>query len=483
MTIKKIALSAVATAMLTSTAFAAYTDGELRFNGAVNSLITATEIGLISGVDTNVSDVNMTMSGMAASSATEPNVELRFFDTNGGAPAAGSIVINTTATDLNVTEADTNISVATFSHIDDAEGAIIFNAVPGTQINRNTSYFLTDSNLSMTDLQDTNITLDGTITDARFNVYSNSGDTTPLVQGDLTIKEEQVQFNNCEITRPLNGMFTASSEFMEFSTPSDEANATSDTMTFTLNNNAIGNSWAQEISGANSIEVTLTTTSDVNLTDLVDRYSSAGVWTINDTNMTGLFDANNFDANGELEATVFELDGNVSQNTQVDFIANMKYLDPNDGLYKNLLADTLCMNNTDNVWGIYGYTAQIPGASATNTVDGTTTATETIVTIVNTSTNINPVTSMTIVDGAGNECALSSTTHTSVPVAAPGANNKYYLSEMVTECGNLTGSAFGIEPNVAMDPADVYSNAFVRNSNIDQFKVLPVYHNKSILKQ
>lgn len=129
-------------------------------------------------------------------------------------------------------------------------------------------------------------------------------------------------------------------------------------------------------------------------------------------------------------------------------------------------------------WDIYGYNAQIPGASYS---DG---STDTIITVVNTQkADATPIDAIiTIIDENAKECKLNSSDGiASVSAVKPGSRNKYRLSEMLAEsaCSELTGTAFAIELNVPTTPTDIYSNAFVQNiaTANGRFKVLPVYNN------
>jgi hypothetical protein len=122
----------------------------------------------------------------------------------------------------------------------------------------------------------------------------------------------------------------------------------------------------------------------------------------------------------------------------------------------------------------YGYTAQIPGASYSSAA-----GTETTITIVNTGASSSTHAYVTIQDATGNSCTIDSSANSSVAQPTAGTSNKYKLSEMLAEtaCSALTGTSYSIELSVPTTPTNIYSNAFVKNSTINQFKVLPVYNN------
>jgi hypothetical protein len=147
---------------------------------------------------------------------------------------------------------------------------------------------------------------------------------------------------------------------------------------------------------------------------------------------------------------------------------------------------TMTLNNTTSnliaagtsfgAFTTYGYTAQIPGASYS-----TAAGTDTTITIVNTGASSSTHAYVTIQDATGNSCTIDSSANSSVAQPTAGTSSKYKLSEMLadTECSALTGTSYSIELSVPTTPTNIYANAFVKNSTINQFKVLPVYNNST----
>ena len=122
---------------------------------------------------------------------------------------------------------------------------------------------------------------------------------------------------------------------------------------------------------------------------------------------------------------------------------------------------------------VYGYNGNIPGASYSDGV------TDTIITLVNNQTTATADTVVVIKDADGDTCTLTSTTDAELNKPTANSSTKYRLSEMLvnSKCSALTGTSFSIKVSLPTTPTNVFANAFVKNSTINQFKVLPVYNN------
>lgn len=485
MTIKNIGLSALAAIALSTSAYAADYSGELTVSGGINTISEE----LISAVDVNVSFKNALTykNGMVASSATEPGFELKFTDAKLLSTSGATLVVKV-ADGEGYT--DENKTIATFDRLDG--GSVIFSTVTGSTVERTKKYMVVsknDVNTTHTNndtvlASDMNVTLQrgaGTAY-AEMILYSNSGDST-LDDAKAQILEKKTQFTGSFGTK-LDASIDASKDFLLFDTTSATAGASTtstDDLSFTFAND-------QDITyhaTVTKVDVNITSENDITAVSTITSSATAadtttGSWTDGDftgsrigANTLYLYaSTGNADNNGSITSeNVVTIDGNTTVEETTFTAVSKVYFD--GGLSKSLYG----ANSVDaGAWDIYGYNAQIPGASYS---DG---STDTIVTVVNTqakgTTAIDAY--FTIIDADGNECKLDSTQgFDAVKQAVPGSKNKYKLSEMLTNCTTVSGTAYAIEVNVPTTPTDIYSNAFVQNiaTANGRFKVLPVYNN------
>ena len=142
-----------------------------------------------------------------------------------------------------------------------------------------------------------------------------------------------------------------------------------------------------------------------------------------------------------------------------------------NGADVNLIASTTTLGG----FTTYGYNGNIPGASYSAGV------TDTKITLLNNQATANADTVVVIKDAAGSDCTLTSATDSEV--AKPGANAsvKYTLSTMLgnSKCSALTGTLYSIQLTLPTTPTNVFSQAAVvrSDSTAGISKVLPVYSN------
>lgn len=125
-------------------------------------------------------------------------------------------------------------------------------------------------------------------------------------------------------------------------------------------------------------------------------------------------------------------------------------------------------------WTPYGYVAKIPSvtASEANGIDTT-------IILTNRSTAEQNV-FFTIYDTAGTECKVD-TTNENLDAIAINGTNKYKMTALETECAGtgLVGPVYAVEVTVPTAPTNVYGFTSFKNSNLNQFKDLPMYHTGS----
>ena len=241
-------------------------------------------------------------------------------------------------------------------------------------------------------------------------------------------------------------------------------------------------------SSATDDNATITVTKSSTITSGMTSGNLSSVLTVNADNNVSAFGTttiegatvtigsdNNFSATKTITATDtlnidFSAGGSVA-------IANTEWTTGLTTTYTNNSTNTqtLVTNTTGNLGSFttYGYTAQIPGASYSAG------ATDTTISLVNTGSSSTTDAVVTIADATGESCSLTSASDSEVTKPTAGITTKMKLSTMLgnSKCSALTGTSYSIELSVPTTPTNIYSNAFVKNNTIDQFKVLPVYNN------
>lgn len=468
MTIKKLALSTVAASVLATASYAA---GTLTLSGGSAETVSS-ELLSVQDVDANITSGLVYTNGMDASTAYEAGFELIFQD------------VPVTSGTLEVID-DQNVTVANYDRIEG--NSIIFTTVNDKTIQRGAIYTIVSAaeanvtnTISAGDLQVT-IPEDSTSATSTLKLWNNNGGQV-LDTASATILSPTAQYS-IAIDTPFSAEIDAANGFLTFEATHTGFNAdstTTDSYDFTFTNLKDNINHPATLS-----DFTMNVVADHNLSDDVQTIALAGVVmstaeAVNDYNITFNDDGTNFDANGTFAAlgtTTTDSSTAMLTSGTVDFAATTTITI--DG------GEVITLQNAVNAgqWTIYGYNAQIPGASYSAAA-----GTDTVVTVVNnSSTTASAI--MTVIDEANNQCTLNSATNSAIADVASGSKNKYRLSDLVTECNNdgqtLTGTAFAIEPNVPTDPENIYANAFVENTMAanGRFKVLPVYHNKPSLNQ
>lgn len=452
MTMKKILTSSVAAVALSTSAYAA---GTLTVQGGINSVSSE----LLSAQDVNVTVNNPIVysCGMTASTATEPGFELKF---PGLTPSAEN--------NITIADSESNETVATFDRMDG--DSVIFSTVSGTTIQRNKSYTVgVEANATHTDTTTLGGSLElslpkGTETaNAELTLYSNSGDSILDTAEDQVI-ETKVQYA-MQVTENLSAEIDASNDFLDFEdthTGHTAVSAITDTVSFVFTNLKDDIDFPATLSGAKIDFV-----ADTNISANVITVDTVGIFSGAANGDNNITMSTNTDTNG---TTTFK---HTLATDKTAAMSETKWSATGVVAFDGGATKTLVDNVYAGAWTVYGYNAQIPGAS-------TSAVTDTVVTIVNTQTKGTEAVDayFTLIDAEGNECTLDSTQGLdSVAKVLPGSKNKYRLSAMVADCTNVSGTAYAVEVNVPTTPTDIYSNAFVKNSSIDQFKVLPVYNN------
>lgn len=458
MTINKIGLSALTAAMLTTASMAA---GTLTLETGTATKVSQ-ELLSIQVVDANLTTPLVYKNGMIAASATEPGFEIEFPGLNPAGDFTNFLIVD-----------ELNATVAENSRLDGTT-KIIFDAATNAVILRNAEYRLvsTDNNASMATAGNDGLSLllpiDTTTVSAELTLWNNNGNPTPIDTANGTIMNAVSQFA-LTIDTPLSAEIDAAAEFLTFSqhVTNTSTSATTDDLDFSVTNlqQDAGGIWAT----VTSMDINVTAVTDSNLSNDVQTIAAAGGTGVVSNN-TIHYAMTTDDDNSTMNSNT--ITSSATALTATEFVAT-GYATVSNGAGAVI---PFAANTNAGAWTIYGYNAQIPGAS---TSAG---STDTVVTVVNTQVKDTAAQNIyfTIIDADANECALDSTMGlASVPTATPGSKNKYRLSSMLADCTNVSGTAYAIEVNVPTTPTDIYSNAFVENvaTANGRFKVLPVYNN------
>jgi len=430
MTIKKLALSTVAAAMVTTGALAG----------------TLTAVSQTVGAEGVAKDAAMLRTDLN----TSYTVSIL------GTLNQGSVIYNITNVDFNDTTDiaafnvydSTSATLITSSCASGSAGQIICDIndtiTSGDTLILAPTASATDKGVAL----DVNVSAGFTIS-AVSTQLTNSA-TTLIDSGSAATTLSTVTEWSAAITTPFANQIDASNDFLSFTSASDaNATLTISQTTVDVSSNALSATWRiipdQNVSTFGTMNMTgggVTQTSDNNYTTGVNPAAS------------GVYQAD------------FTPDG-TNAIQEATFTTLLKSTFGTNVV--NLLPSTTSFGS----FTTYGYTAQIPGASYSA---GTT---DTTITLVNTGTSDTTDAVVTIQDATGTACSLTSASASEVTKPTSGTSTKMKLSEMLgnTACSALTGTSFSIELSVPTTPTNIYANAFVKNSSINQFKVLPVYNN------
>ena len=440
MTIKNLALSTVAAAMVTTSAFAGTLTAVSQSIGAES---VTSDKGYLNNADVNTS---FTVSIL-------------------GSISQGSVIYNFTNVELNATEiAHATTGAAVFNGANEVTSGCtrttatqIVCDVNGT-ITTGDSLVLSDRSGATAGYPlDINVSagFSGSTVSAQLTSATASElDSAPAV-ALLTTQTEW----SAAVTTPFSSQIDASASFLSFQT---DANAT---ITVTKSAADINNNGASTIAWYIMPDQNLTTTTANPIAMRNAGQASAAGNQGNDNNYTNASTAT-------LAAGVLEVDYTPDGTNAIPEASFTTSLTTTFGAYTSIL---LPSTTSLGSFGTYGYTGNIVGASYSA---GTT---DTIITLLNNQTTATADTVVTITDADGISCELSSA-DSDTGVTKPGGftSTKYKLSTMLgdTECTSLTGTSYSIKLSLPTTPTKVFANAVVKRSDISgAFKVLPVYNN------
>jgi len=470
MTIKKIALSAVAMAMVSSVALAAGT-GTLTLNGGIgkfsNELISNTSVD-----KNNTTQLDYTC-GIVNASASTPGFELKLV----------SPAIIKSSSDVSgafgIYKKDDNTSIATFDRYDSTAHSIIFKAAANASISRGVEYVIGDSNTSapVAGEMEMTVTKGSTSVNAELIVTDNTG-TTNLDTVNTVVMNGADQFA-MSIDTPFSAEIDASKAFKEFYGSSTASSATTDAIVYTIANNR-----SAMTSGifATATDTRLNIVADQNLTTYKITQATAGgtkIDTINlsDYNLTAYASApdNNFseqltttyttDKAGAMSVTHFKATGVVAF----------------DGFSKTLLSKV-----DAGSWTIYGYSAQIPNVVSIPSADVTLKFTN--------RSSLDAQIYFTLIDQDGTVVTLNSVDNPSLAALPANTTGKYLASDLVTLIKNgdakttsavgtiagfNTAGSFSVEVSIPTTPTSVYGYASF-HSSAGNYKDLPIYNTSSM---
>lgn len=438
MTIKKLALSTVAAAMVTTSASA--TGGTLAITNAqtvgAESLVAAKN-------HVNSVDINTTYT-----------VNIL------GSISTGSVIYTISGVDINSSNAAA-VSVfnagsgSTFEEVtsgcaNGAAGQIICD-VNGT-ITSGDVLYLSDANNSGTTnpggyAWDVNTTAG--FTSATISAQLTNSATTEIDSGTAVTFLTATTEWSASVTTPFASTIDASDSFLSFQS---DANAT-----ITISQTAV------DLGSATPAFVwSVMPDSNVSAFGTVTMTGAVTQGRDNNYTMTG--------GAAALAAGVYQMD--FTPDT-TNAIAESSFTTGLTATFNSNAVNLIAANSNFGTFTTYGYTGNIPGASYSAGI------TDTIITLVNDQAAATADTVVVLTDADGDSCTLTSSTDAEVTKPTANSSTKYTLSTMLGNagCSALTGTSYAIQITLPTTPSNVFANAFVKNSSINQFKVLPVYSN------
>lgn len=458
MTLKKITLSALAAAMLTSAAVAAGT-GTFTYDGlgSNTSYVVASEMYLGTGDTNNTLDANNTMSyttgSVPSGTVTEPAMTLEF-------PTG---VLAFMSTDSNVT-IQGGITIGTLKASSNGTNQIIFDKVAGTSVNSNTDLNITGA-----------LTVqfpDGTTsTTSTFKVgYSTSPDTADEGTTTLITSVDQI---SASVTTKFAGFIDAANEFKLLVTAAG-ANLTPDTAVITIDSDPTGIDNPVLALGTTFATI-LNVDTNVSTAGAMTSAQTAGTATIvliaqgADNNYTSGLTAVTLDATDETLTYSFAPTGVNGTGT----LAPTVFTATATGTY-TAGTETLFTASDAGSWTIYGYSAQIPNVSGLSTHDTT-------MKFTNSSSTASEI-YFTLIDPDGTTVTLNSLNDglTSLGVNVTGTYKASALVALITDTNFDATGSFSVEVSIPTTPNSVYGMASFKNTALGQFKDLPVYNSSTM---
>ena len=443
MTIKKIGLSTLAAAVVTTSAVA----GTLSVTGGVNNV--SSELLSVQAVDVNVTNGFTYVNGMTAASATEPGFELAF---------PGSTIVAAANADITIQD-ENNVTVARFNRVEGS--SIIFDTVATTVINRAATYKVTkDDNVTTgIDATELQITMpqDSASASSTLTLYSNSGDST-LDTASNTVITARAQYS-AAITTAYDAQIDASAGFLQFT--SGTANVTDDFGWSFTNDSDNMPATAQ----ATLTSYLLTVSADQNLTSYG---ATIQVGNADDNNVSdsAISYGVTTDANGtvaDTANTTTVAPGTTAMDTTVFTASGVVTFD--GGATKSLVSTSA------GSWTIYGYTAQIPNVSGLSTHNTTFKFTN--------RSSLDTEIYFTLIDPDGTTVTLNSVANPTIadlPSDTTGTYKASNLVALITDPNFDATTSFSVEVSIPTTPTSVYGMASFKNTTLGQFKDLPVYN-------
>ena len=440
MTIKKIALSTVATAMITTGVFAA------------NTLTVSSQSVGAEGVTSakaylNDVDVNATLTADLLGSLTAGSVIYTFKDAAGNALDVNS----SNAGQVRVwLDNNTSSSAVTDFCSNGTTGQII--CTLSSAISSGNVLILADDNTSAGfELLDINTTAG--FTGATVSVQlADTGTNAVGIETSGTFLTTATQWS-ASVGTGFNAQIDASDSFLSFNGQTDD-NATITVTETTVDKVAVATPAASWI-----------TIADRNVSTFGAMADTSGA-------VTGGLDNNYTSAIATLAAGTYNLkftpNGTVALE-EASFTTGLS------ATFNSNVVNLITAGTSLGAFTTYGYTGNIVGASYSA---GTT---DTVITLLNNQSTASADTVITITDADGDNCILTSAdSDTGVTKPTANSSTKYTLSTMLgdTACSALTGTSFAIKVVLPTTPTNVFANAFVKRSDVSgAFKVLPVYNN------
>jgi len=463
MTMKKIGLSVLASSLIATSAIAG--------TASVDSNASTIAEELVYGQDFNTTSVDLNTTYKPTLTAGVNDGKLLVTFTNGRVQSVTDtmLVYNQTQGKIvgnNPQLSGQNSQKLTFD-INDS-------------INDYDTLFLADSDDGNASTHEVNASIvldvlkDSTSVGMEYQLLDNIDNSLDTANAGTVVTTKKQWDVSIASTNKFDAQIDAASSFLKFISDSNTNNTTTtDVGTITITQNAVA-------VGTGDLTLNVKSFSDYNT-------STSGTWT---TDLTvGSFTAAAID----YSAGVHTIDQNITVNENLagvdnNYTTTMVSLVTDEIKETTFKASVNALSATNNpsfakayldkddfgAWTIYGYHAKVPAASASSDTD-------TVLTVVNTQTKGTAAQDiyLTLIDADGNECSLNSTMGlASVAQVKPGSKNKYKLGAMLSECTNVSGTAYAIEFNVPTTPTDIYSQAAVLNTSAGRdTKALPVYNN------
>lgn len=454
MTLKKIGLSAVAAAMVTTAA----TAGTLTFKSANgnSSYVVASEFYLGTADVNNTLDMNNTMTyktgSVPSGTVTEPAITLEFPT---GVKAYAT-------TDSNVTILG-GLTIGTLKASSNGTNQIIFDKVAGTSVNSNTDLNISGS-LTVQFPNGTTSTT-GTLKIG----YSTSPDTADEGTTTLISTKDQV---TASVSKPFNNFIDAANSFKLLVTSTGAAAAT-DTATVTISSGTTGIDRAVT-TGITTYSAVLLPDNNVStagaMAHAVGTGAVAAIAQGADNNFTSAITTSAIGADQVLTYTYTPTGVNgTAQISPTVFTSTLV------ATYTGAGKETLLNAASAGSWAIYGYSAQIPNVSGLSTHDTTMKFTN--------RSSIDSEIYFTLVDPDGTVVTLNSVANPTVSKLAKNSTGTYKASALIaliTDTNFDATGSFSVEVSIPTTPNSVYGMASFKNTTLGQFKDLPVYNSSSM---